>query len=135
LFIVSLKKLSTEGSNQQKEQILDSVYSLNIVTGEVKRLGKATEQLRQITKNPISLSSNYGTILLNSKETILLDFEHNEIKSWEAIKIGDLFLSGLGSIRTLIQNDSIIYYFNNNTLDSLVIPIQKMKTIVIYIYK
>jgi len=126
---VSLKKLSTEGSNQQKEQILDSVYSLNIVTGEVKRLGKATEQLRQITKNPISLSSNYGTILLNSKETILLDFEHNEIKSWEAIKIGDLFLSGLGSIRTLIQNDSIIYYFNNNTLDSLVIPIQKMKTI------
>lgn len=124
-----LKKHYTEGLNQQKDQIIDSVYSLNIATGEVKKLGKATELLKQISKKPISLNTNYGTILLNSQETILLDFEHNEIKSWETIKIGDLFLSGLGSIRTLIQNDSTIYYFNNNTLDSLVIPIKKMKTI------
>jgi hypothetical protein len=124
-----LNKQYSEGLIQVKEQILDSIYSLNINTGEVKKLGKASEQLKQITQKPISLFSKYGTILLNSQEALLLDFEKNEIKSWEAIKIGDLFLSGLGSIRTLIQNDSTIYFFNNNTLDSLVIPIQKMKPI------
>ena len=124
-----LKKLDAEGLKQQKEKFIDSIYSLNIVNGEVKKLGKASDQLKQIPKMPISLSSNYGTLLLNSNEVILLDFEHNEIKNWENIKIGDLFLSGIGSIRPMIQNDSIIYFFNNTSLDSLVIPLNKMKII------
>jgi hypothetical protein len=124
-----LKKLDAEGLKQQKEKLIDSIYALNIVNGVVKKIGKATEQFKQIPKMPISLFSNYGALLISSQALILLDFEKNEIKKWENIKIGDLFLSGLGSFRPMIQNDSIIYFFNNTSLDSLVIPVNKMKVI------
>jgi hypothetical protein len=124
-----IKKMDAEGLKQQKEKLIDSIYALNIVNGEVKKIGKATEQFKQIPKMPISLFSNYGALLISSQALILLDFEKNEIKKWENIKIGDLFLSGLGSFRPMIQNDSIIYFFNNTSLDSLVIPLNKMKVI------
>jgi hypothetical protein len=78
---------------------------------------------------PIKFYSNYGAILLNSHEAILLDFENNKIFKWQELKIADIFLSGLGKIKTTLQKDSIIYFYTENKLDSLVIPIHKMKIV------
>jgi hypothetical protein len=122
-----LKKQSIEGVSQENNFIIDSVYKISITTGNVFVLGIASEQLKKISKMPLSLYSNYGTIMLNSHEAVLLDFEENKIKTWDAIEIGEMFLSRLGKIKTIIHNDSVIYYYNEKTLDSLVIPIHKMK--------
>jgi hypothetical protein len=124
-----LKNQSIEGVSQENNFTIDSVYKISITTGKVYDLGIASEELKKISKMPLSLYSNYGTIMLNSHEAILLDFEENKIKKWDAIEIGDLFLSRLGKIKTIIHNDSVIYYYTNNSLDSLVIPMHKMKYI------
>ncbi len=126
IFVHQKNKIN-EGTKEKYETPVDTIYKIVIRTGEVSCLGSATEKLKGLTKMPISFYTNYGTIMLNSHEAILLDFEHNEIRNWEEIKIGNLFLSGLAKIKTTIHNDSAIYYFSDNVIDSLIIPIHKMK--------
>jgi hypothetical protein len=118
-----------EGQNNTREKNIDSIYKLSITNGSVTSIGKASEYIKQLPNMPIKFYSNYGAILLNSHEVILLDFENNKILNWQELKIADIFLSGLGKIKTTLQKDSVIYFYTENKLDSLVIPIHKMKIV------
>jgi hypothetical protein len=124
-----LKNDEIEGQANTREKNIDSIYKLSITTGSVTSIGKASEYIKQLPNMPIKFYSNYGAILLNSHEAILLDFENNKIFNWQELKIADIFLSGLGKIKTTLQKDSIIYFYTENKLDSLVIPIHKMKIV------
>lgn len=126
-FYTYIKDQFTEGLIQNKEKIIDSIFRLSLTSGKVVNLGRPSEILKQIPNMPVKFYTNYGTLYLNSHEAILLDFENNQIKSWEELKIGDVFLSGLGKIKTTIYKDSIIYYFTKNKMDSIVIPFHKMR--------
>ncbi len=124
-----LKNDEIEGQANTREKNIDSIYKLSITTGSVTSIGKASEYIKQLPNMPIKFYSNYGAILLNSHVAILLDFENNKIFNWQELKIADIFLSGLGKIKTTLQKDSIIYFYTENKLDSLVIPIHKMKIV------
>ena len=122
-------KYSTVFTNQ-KGNIIDSAIMFDLKNGVANNIGSLLPNIKLLNiSGIIKIGTDYGVLIVNNGEVKLLDFENNKFSEWKNIQLNNLFNSSKAEIKPLIIRDSVLFYFNIDKLDSIVLPISQFTLI------
>ena len=118
-------KLDNIFTNQISNSI-DTILSLNLDNGEIKKLGYINPSIKSIKPDEsIKIETDYGIMIFENGAIKLIDIEKNTFSIWKDIKLNNLFNSSKAEIKPIIIKDSLLIYYNYDHMDSIVLPITK----------
>jgi len=82
-----------QGFFNDKKEVLDSIYKIDLQNGSISSIGNATTSLKEIIAPLGYIQTNNGILIVSIGQIKLLDFESNKISEWKSIEIDNLFNS------------------------------------------
>ena len=114
----------------QKGNVVDSAIMFDLKNGVATNIGVLLPNIKLINTNDIiKIGTDFGVLIVNNGDVKLLDFENNKFSEWKNIQLNNLFNSSKAEIKPLIIRDSVLFYYNVDKLDSIVLPISQFTLI------
>ena len=109
---------------------IDSVLQLNLKNGDVKILGVINPQIEVFNNVRYGrVQTKYGLLIMENSRLRLLDFKNNRSLIWENSKINNIYNSTEAKPISFILADTTIYYFENDKVDSIIIPVKSFQLV------
>lgn len=107
---------------------IDSILQLNIKNGNVQVMGVINPSIEELKGGKyVRVQTEYGLLLMENSRLRLLDFKKNRYSIWENSKINNTYNSTEAKPISFILADTTIYYFDNDQIDSIKIPLNSFQ--------